>query len=87
MRTTITLDDDVANKLRENAYRDSKSFKQVVNEALRAGLAPGSAKVIAKPFAFPTANMGRSVVDLTKALTLAAEIDDQVVRAKWLSNK
>lgn len=36
MRTTLTLDDDVAAKLRSEARRTGKSFKQVVNEALRA---------------------------------------------------
>jgi hypothetical protein len=36
MRTTLTLDDDVAAKLR-SAARD-RPFRTVVNEALRAGL-------------------------------------------------
>ena len=36
MRTTLTLDDDVAAKLRSEVRRTGKSFKQVVNEALRA---------------------------------------------------
>lgn len=37
MRTTLTLDDDVAVKLRAAARR--RPFRVVVNEALRAGLA------------------------------------------------
>lgn len=37
MRTTLTLDDDVAVKLRAAAR--NRPFKVVVNEALRAGLA------------------------------------------------
>jgi hypothetical protein len=36
MRTTLTLDDDVAVKLKAAAR--NRSFKAVVNEALRAGL-------------------------------------------------
>ena len=36
MRTTLTLDDDVAVKLR--AAAKGRSFKDVVNETLRAGL-------------------------------------------------
>jgi len=37
MRTTLTLDDDVAVKLRAAAKQ--RPFRTVVNEALRAGLA------------------------------------------------
>ena len=39
MRTTLTLDDDVAAKVKLETRRSGKSFKQVVNEALRRGLA------------------------------------------------
>ena len=38
MRTTLTLEDDVAERLREESRRTGKSFKEVVNEAIRAGL-------------------------------------------------
>ena len=38
MRTTLTLDDDVAVKLRELAHRRRVSFKEVVNSVLRRGL-------------------------------------------------
>lgn len=36
MRTTITLDPDVAARLKK--LRGTRSFKEIVNEALRAGL-------------------------------------------------
>jgi hypothetical protein len=39
MRTTITLDPDVARELEEQQHRVRKTFKEVVNEALRRGLA------------------------------------------------
>ncbi|RMF24721.1 MAG: DUF2191 domain-containing protein [Deltaproteobacteria bacterium] len=39
MRTTITLDDDVARKLKEEMRRSGRTFKETVNETLRAGLA------------------------------------------------
>ena len=42
MRTTLTLDDDVADFLRAQSRLQHKSFKQVVNEVLRRGMAPGS---------------------------------------------
>ena len=40
MRTTLTLDDDVAEELREQARLQDRSFKQVANDALRRGLSP-----------------------------------------------
>ncbi len=38
MRTTLTLDEDVVDKLREDMRRTGKSFKDTVNENLRVGL-------------------------------------------------
>ena len=39
MRTTLTLEEDVAAKLRQLAHRRRMSFKDVVNAVLRRGLA------------------------------------------------
>jgi hypothetical protein len=44
MRTTLTLDDDVALLLQEAAHRTRTSVKQVVNTTLRAALAPPAAQ-------------------------------------------
>jgi hypothetical protein len=38
VRTTLTLDPDVAERLRQEARRSGRPFKAVVNEALRRGL-------------------------------------------------
>ena len=38
MRTTLTLDDDVAAKLRSEARKTGERFKQIVNRVLRTGL-------------------------------------------------
>lgn len=38
MRTTLTVDPDIARRLKEIARLERKSFKTVVNETLRAGL-------------------------------------------------
>lgn len=38
MRTTLTLDDDVAARLRNEARRSDRSFKEVVNGLLRFAL-------------------------------------------------
>ena len=38
MRTTLTIDDDVAAKLNEELRQTGGSFKELVNETLRTGL-------------------------------------------------
>lgn len=40
MRTTLTLDDDVARLVQDAMHRGHLSMKQVVNDALRQALAP-----------------------------------------------
>lgn len=42
MRTTLTLDNDIAEALQERARLLSIPFKQVVNDVLRRGLSPSS---------------------------------------------
>ena len=42
MRTTLTIDDDIADALRERARLLDLPFKQVVNDALRRGMSPGT---------------------------------------------
>jgi plasmid stability protein len=39
VRTTLTLDDDVAARLRAESRRAGRSFREIVNETLRRGLA------------------------------------------------
>jgi hypothetical protein len=38
-RTTLTIEDDIAERLQQEARRTGKPFKDLVNEALRRGLA------------------------------------------------
>lgn len=38
MRTTVTLDPDVATKLKELAHRRRASFKETLNDVIRRGL-------------------------------------------------
>ncbi len=79
VRTTITLDPDVA-ALIKAAMRDrGLTFKQAVNDAIRAGMAP---PVRSSRRRFPTYDMGEPLVDVTKALRLAAELEDQELAAR-----
>jgi hypothetical protein len=58
MRTTLTLDDDVAAKLKNEVQRTGRSFKQVVNEFLRYGLNARKENRKQKPFAVTPRAMG-----------------------------
>lgn len=49
MRTTLTLDDDVAARLRDLAHRRRLPFKEVVNAVLRRGLAAPEGRAGARP--------------------------------------
>jgi plasmid stability protein len=50
VRTTLTLDDDVAAKIRAEARKSGRSFKQIVNEALRDGLLAKQSRKKLPPF-------------------------------------
>jgi hypothetical protein len=50
VRTTLTLDEDVAAKLRAEARRSGQPLKQVVNQFLRLGLTSRSQLKPAQPF-------------------------------------
>ncbi len=49
MRTTLTLDDDVAAALKRAQASSGASFKAVVNETLRKGLVNGASKPKKRP--------------------------------------
>jgi hypothetical protein len=78
MRTTITLDADTDALIKRAMRERGLSFKQAVNDAIRAGLAPRAERT---PYRITPVAMGQPVVPLTKALQLAAELeDDEIVR-------
>jgi hypothetical protein len=58
VRTTVTLDRDLEQILRENAVRTRRPFKRLLNEAIRSGLAANSAADVAKPFVVKSRKMG-----------------------------
>jgi hypothetical protein len=57
MRTTLTLDDDVAAKLKAESRRAGKPFKEIVNDTLRSGLATRRAGP-RQPFKITARDMG-----------------------------
>jgi hypothetical protein len=50
VRTTLTLDDELADKLKALAERERKPFRQVVNEVVRRGLQSKGSRSRGKPF-------------------------------------
>ena len=78
MRTTVTLDADVAAKLKAVARRRGISFKQALNSAVRAGL--GGERRSPRAFKQYTQPMGLRIgVNLDKALQLAAALEDEEI--------
>ena len=57
MRTTLTLDDDVAAKLKAEVRRSGNSFKQVVNDVLRRELNKPAEKKL-PPFKVKARDLG-----------------------------
>jgi Arc/MetJ family transcription regulator len=63
VRTTLTIDDDVAALLQRVARRRGTSFKATVNDALRCGLSALSRpRVASKPYRVTPWNLGGSLV-------------------------
>jgi hypothetical protein len=81
MRTTLTLDEDVARQLRELVRRRGTSFKQVVNETLRDGLQRGRKPATRQPpfRVTPKACGFRSGVDLLRLNQLNDELESEEV--------
>lgn len=84
MRTTLTIDDQLAELLKEAAYRSGKSFKQVVNDTLRAGLDKQDTPPKVKPYRVKAVSLGgvRPGIDLDKALQLADALEDAEILRK-----
>lgn len=75
MRTTITLDPDVDKAVRARVRKTGKPMKTVLNDALRRGLSARPADAEAA-FNQPTFDLGRPLIDLLKANSLASELED-----------
>jgi hypothetical protein len=77
VRTTLTLDPDVARLLGEAVHRERRPMKHVVNEALRRALAP---EVTREPVRLvPHASAVRPGIDLGRLNQLADELEDESV--------
>ena len=73
MRTTITLDDDVAALIEAERARTGESFRAVVNRLLRRG-GRGASSVV--PTLLPELP-GRPILDVSDVSALLAALDDE----------
>ncbi len=76
MRTTVTIDPDLAAKLRRIARERGISFKEALNTMLRAGM--GARAGTARAYRLRARRLGlRPGIDLDKALHLASALEDE----------
>ena len=76
MRTTLTLDDDVAAKLKAEARRNGKAFKEIVNGLLRDALNAKRVPPRKRAFKVDARPMGlRAGVDLDNIGQLLEQLD------------
>lgn len=76
MRTTLTLDDDLADKLKQLAEDRRQPFRQVVNEVVRRGLTAVAPRRPATPFKVrPFRSAFRAGVDPAKLNQLLDDLD------------
>jgi hypothetical protein len=83
MRTTVTLDPDVETLLRKEMRRRGEPFKQVLNDAVRAGLRDIGKRRRDSTLEPLTFDMGEPRVDLTKAASIAAELEDEELIGRY----
>ncbi len=83
MRTTLTLDDDVAALLREEAHRSKRPFKQVVNQAIRLGLRASGAAERKRFEVRPHAFGFRPGVDVDKLNQLVDQLEVESFAEKY----
>jgi hypothetical protein len=78
MRTTLTLDPDVAQELKTRTADGKASFKEVVNDALRRGLAATPKTKPAEIFRVEATRLGlKPGIDPYKLNHLADQLEDQ----------
>ena len=74
-RTTLDLDPNVTQALRDRAKREGKSMGQVASETLAAAFA--NEPVAAPPFVWKSYNMGLPLIDLEDKDALYRILDEE----------
>lgn len=83
MRTTLSIDDDIARELREKAHQTGRPFKEIVNKALRAGLGNIDKPKQTRPYKCKAYSLGYPPsADLDHALQLADHLESEEIARK-----
>jgi len=81
MRTTLTLDEDVAQEARLAARRLKRPFKKIINQALRLGLEKIEQPVKRKPYTTKPRPLGlRKPYRLDNVQELIAQLEGEASR-------
>jgi hypothetical protein len=76
IRTTVVLDDDVLERVRETAQQENVSFRQKLNDLIRDGLAKPKPNP-KQPFVSKTFKMGTCSLPFPLRIADLDAIDDQ----------
>jgi len=80
VRTTLTLDDDLGAKLKDESRRSGKPFKQLVNDCLRVGLNVRAKTNSRLPFKVQARSLGSPGFNYDKVWELIEQIEGPFYR-------
>lgn len=75
MRTTLNLDEDVANQLAAISRRDRRSISSTANALIRAGLGARNQGQRPEPYVPPTFDTGEPLLDVTDVAAALEVLD------------
>lgn len=83
MRTTVTLDPDVADAVKTLMRDEDIGFKEALNRLVRRAARPRPTE----PFHTPTFDLGAPTVSLDKALALTAALEDEETASRLAAGR
>lgn len=78
------MDPDVEQVIRRRMRDRGVSFKEAINDAIRAGMSASAGRT---PFRTATASMGESGVNLDRALQVVGDLEDDDLVRKMRSGR
>lgn len=89
MKTTVHIDNDLVEKLKVKAQKSGESFRKLLNQTLRSGIAAPSDRK-RTPYRCPEYSLGLPIVStysLDKALALASDLEDAETKIELVRRK
>lgn len=88
MRTTITIDDDLMQKIKKKAMESNSSVKDTVNRILRMGMEQANSMPETVEYRCPVYTLGSpGYATMDRALKVAEELEDEEIKRKLQMNK